>query len=83
MPTRSRPARRPSPKAVVLGSLALFAVLYALLAFQLLERGTAKGDRASASAPTLTDALPVGLEDDDSSDEDVESASPPVVTSSS
>jgi len=35
MTERSRPARRPSPALVLWGSIALFAVLFALLTYQL------------------------------------------------
>lgn len=45
--TEARASRRPSPRAVLWGSVALFAVLLALLTFQLSGAGGAGGQTAS------------------------------------
>jgi hypothetical protein len=48
--TEGRPARRPGPAAVLWGSIALFAILFALLTYQLSAGANASLGGSSAAA---------------------------------
>lgn len=64
MRPESKPIRKPGPAAVIVGSVALFAVLFALIAFQL-GAGTEQTQTTAAARETSVTASEPELDADD------------------